>query len=425
MLNIIHTNSAFCKNRRLKTIILVSLFFFTWLCADAGNGIQFIKFQNVCLKSDTMPDDSLKLVEITGTVKSTFHEFIDSTLVTAKIRGVVKDTMTNGSGSFMLRFPLESNRESEYIHLSFSRYDYKSFDTTIVISGSDNAENIEVQLIPRNKILLKGRLYAGNIPLEDATVNIYFGYQIFHLKTLKCYRDEEGYWNCLYLGMFKTELVTDNPEDSVRLSFSKPGFKSQTYQLKFADYSGDMLRFKLRYADSIPDLPGKILCFKLTYPMGSNAGWFIGLSFYSNLSPASLSRVRPGIDLTISSYRRSVSLVTLPGASAESYDTVYTDFFIGPSVLLYITKPYIKRFSTYAGTTFGLKPGSGEFVLQPFLGTRYFIDMRRSFSLDFRYLAYHISTKDYLFSFTGNAIESNQNIKVERILINLGVQINF
>ena len=70
-----------------------------------------------------MPDDSLKLVEITGTVKSTFHEFIDSTLVTAKIRGVVKDTMTNGSGSFMLRFPLESNRESEYIHLSFSRYD--------------------------------------------------------------------------------------------------------------------------------------------------------------------------------------------------------------------------------------------------------------------------------------------------------------
>lgn len=418
MLNIIHTNPAICKNKLLMFVFKISVIFFAWLHLNARDEIQILKY-------DILPDDSLKVVVITGTVKNTYHEFIDSVLVTAKIREAVKDSTTNESGLFILKLPCISNRQTEYIHLSFFRYDYKPFDTTIVFSKSVNPENITVELIPRYKILLKGRLYAGHLPLEDANVEIGFGDRILHMKTLKCYRDDENYWNCLYLGMFKTELVTDNPEDSIKLSFSKPGFKSQTNMLKFADYSGDLLRFKLRYADTIPDLPGNILCFKLTYPTGKNSGWFIGLSFYGNLNPACLNRVKPGIDITMSSHRRSESLVTLPGASAESYDTIYTDFFIGPSVLFYITKPYIKRFSTYAGATFSFNLGSAQFVLQPFLGTRYFIDMRRSVNLDFRYISYHVNVSDYSFSFAGNAIESNQNIKVERILVNLGVQINF
>ena len=138
-----------------------------------------------------------------------------------------------------------------------------------------------------------------------------------------------------------------------------------------------------------------------------------------------LSRFRPGLEITMSTHKRSISLSALPGASETKFDTVYTNFFIGPSFLFFLTKPHIRRFSTYFGSTFSLTFNGGEFVWQPFIGTRYFIDMRKSICLDFRYISYRLNAKNYTFNYLGNAIGENEEIGVDRILINIGVQINF
>src|SRR4030042_3840969 len=224
--------------------------------------------------------------------------------------------------------------------------------------------------------------------------------------------------------MFKTEIIADNPEDSIYLSFSKSGFKPQSYRLRFADYSGDILKFRMKYADTVPDLPGNNLSFKLSYPIGKSSGWFLGLSLYSKLNYDMLNRLRPGMEITMSTCNRSISLNTLPGASETKFDTVYTNFFIGPSLLFFLTKPHIRRFSTYLGSTFSLALRGGEFVLQPFLGSRYFIDMRKSVCLDLRYISYGLNAKNYSFIYNGNAISDNEDISVKRILINIGIQIN-
>ncbi len=376
-------------------------------------------------KRDSLLKDSLSVIEISGIIKNNFHEYIDSIEVLAVSDRYRLHSYSNDTGLFTIKFPVEQGMITENIHLSFQKYDYNTLDTNIVITYEGLPDKLNIILIPKYKILLKGRLFAGNTPVEDVDVNIRYRNESLQLKTLKCYTDEEKYWNCLYLGMFKTEIVADNPEDSVYLSFSKSGFKSQSYKLRFADYSGDILRFRMKYADTIPDLPGNNLSLKLSYPIGENSGWFLGLSFYGKLNYNTFNRIRPGLEISMSTRKRSVSMNTLPGTSETKFDTVYTDFFIGPSFLFFITKPHIRRFSTYLGSTFSLTLGGGEFVWQPFLGTRYYIDMRRSICLDFRYLSYKLNAKNYSFNYNGDAIGYNEEISVKRILANIGVQINF
>jgi hypothetical protein len=362
---------------------------------------------------------------IEGLIENNFHEIIDNVEVLATTKDYSTRTYSDSSGLFTIKFPAESAITTKNIHLSFLRNDYHPLDTNIVIAKQGFIEKLNIILIPKFKILLKGRIFAGNTLLEDVNVNIRYQNESSQLKTMKCYTDEEKYWNCLYLGMFKTEIVTENPEDSIYLLFSKPGFKSQSYKLRFADYSGDILKFRMKYADTIPDLPFNNLNLKLTYPLGKNSGWFLGLSFYGRLNSPIFERFRPGMEISLSSHKRSTSLNTLPGVTETKFDTVYTSFFVGPSFLFYLTKPYIRRFSTYLGSTFSIALNRGEFVLQPFLGPRYFIDMRKSICLDFRYISYSLNAKKYTFTYNGNAAGINEIVNVKRMLINVGVQINF
>jgi len=396
---------------------------FIHVCAYSGHNL----IENACsiTQRDSLSRDSVTFIEVNGIIKNNFHENVDSVKVLAEINSYSMHTYSDEEGLFTFKFPVGSNILTESIHLSFLKYDYKPFDTNIVVTKEDFPETLNIILIPRYKILLKGRLFAGNTPIEDVDVKIRHLDEFKQLKTMKCYTDEENYWNCLYLGMFKTEIVTDNPEDSIYLSFSRSGFKPQLYKLRFADYSGDILKFRMKYADTVPDLPGSNLSFKLSYPIGKSSGWFLGLSFYGKLNNNMLNRFRPGMEITMSTYKRSVSLSSLPGASETKFDTVYTNFFVGPSVFFFLTKPHVRRFSTYLGSTFSLALSGGAFVLQPFIGTRYFIDMRKSVCMDFRYISYGLNARNYTFSYIGNAIGYNEKISVDRILINIGVQINF
>jgi hypothetical protein len=380
---------------------------------------------NTILLRDSIPKDSLCVINIDGEIENVFHENVDSVMVVAIANEYSTQTYSDSKGLFAIELPVQSAIPVKSIRLSFLRYDYYTHDTIIFMNDQDYAEKLNIILKPKYKILLKGRLFAGNTLLEDANVSIRYRNESRHLRTMKCYTDEENYWNCLYLGMFKTEIVAENPQDSIYLSFSKPGFRSQSYKLRFADYSGDVLKFRMKYADTIPDLPHSNLNLKLTYPMGKNPGWFLGLSFYSRMNNKMLNRFRPGMEISLSSYKRSTSLNTLPGTPETRFDTIYTKFFIGPSFLFYLTKPDIRRFSTYIGSTFSIALDGGEFVMQPFLGTRYFIDMRRAICMDLRYISYSLSAKNYSFTYVGNATSSNEKINVKRILINIGVQIYF
>lgn len=405
------------------TLILITSAFFKNVAANLMYDQPETNF--TFFQDDSLLKDSLNVIVISGIINNNFYESIDTVNVLATAEEFNTTACSNDSGLFNIKIPFVPGNPVKTVHLSFYRYDYFPLDTDLVITNQASVERLNIVLIPKYKILLKGRLYAGNDLLEDVEVNIRYDNQIRQLKTKRCYYDAENYWNCLYLGMFKAEMVTDNPEDSIYLSFSKSGFKSKSYTMRFADYSGDILKFRMKYADTIPDLPNNNLNLKLTYPFGKNSGWFLGFSFYRKLNNKILDRFRPGIEISLSSHKRSVSLNTLPGVSESNFDTIYTNFFIGPSLMFFITKPYIRRFSTYIGSTFSLAFDGGAFVLQPFFGTRYFIDMRKSISMDLRYISYDLNARNYSFSYTGNATGSNENISVERILINVGLQIYF
>ena len=414
-------------NNRYISAIVIIIHFSTaiYIQGRTYTWHHLTEYNCITTQHDSLNRDSLRVFKIAGKISNNFHENIDSVKVVATTDRWSKQIYSDKSGSFSLFFQFDSIAYAEKIDLLFIRYDYYPFDTNIVITNQDFPETLSVILIPKYKILLRGRLFAGNTLLEDVNVDVRHGDELRHLKTMNCYTDEENYWNCLYLGMFKTEIVSDNPEDSIYLSFSKSGFKPQSYELRFADYSGDILKFRMKYADTIPDLPYNNLNLKLTYPLGKNSGWFLGLSFYRKLNSHILDRFRPGMEISLSSYERSTSLSTLPGFPETKFDTLYTNFFIGPSFLFFLTKPYIRKFSTYLGSTLSIGIDRGEIVLQPFLGSRYFIDMRKSICIDFRYISYSLNAKEYFFTYNGNALSSNENVNVKRMLINVGVQINF
>ena len=57
------------------------------------------------------------------------------------------------------------------------------------------------------------------MPLEGVDVEIRHGMEKYTMQTKGCYYDKDNYWNCLYDGMFKMELTTTDPGDSIFISF--------------------------------------------------------------------------------------------------------------------------------------------------------------------------------------------------------------
>ncbi len=366
--------------------------------------------------------DTIKNLKISGIVNNNFFEPVDS----IKISIQTKTSTTEGYTAFFGRFSFNipgTYVDGDSIRLIFARADYHLLDTLLSLKDSIIFHPIQVIVYPKYKILLKGRLFAGSMPVENADVTVIHQKDTLKLKTLGCYYDDEDYWNCLYNGMFKTEIIADNPNDSIYILCEKVGYQPENYGLKFSDYSGDILKFKMRYADTLPALPGNNLALKLSNPFGGD--WLVGLSYYANINGKLFNRLKPGIEISMSTLNRSITLTTLPGVDETKFDTVYTSYFIGPSLVFFLTKPSVRRFSTYLGSTFSLKFNGGDFVYQPFIGTRFFIDMRKSFSIDIRYLNYHVDIKEYSFRYNGNAIRNTRELTVQKLRLNLGFQINF
>lgn len=377
---------------------------------------------NFIYSFDVAPEDSVKYIEISGTIKNNFQEPVDSVEITGHLKSGDKTVFSDYEGRYKIKVS-KGDIDGDSLRLSYFRPDYYFSDTVLNLTRLADYKTLSVILFPKYKILLKGRLFAGSDPVSEVLVTVTHLTDTQFLRTLGCYYDDENYWNCLYNGMFKTEIITENPDDSIYLSFSKYGFKPQSYQLKFADYSGDIIKFKMKYADSIPDLPNNNLGFKISNPLGGD--WYMGLSFYGKFNYKKLNRFRPGLEISLLTINQSITLITLPGADDTKFDTVYNSFFAGPSFLFYITKPHIRKLSTYLGSTFSLAFNGGNFVYQPFVGTRFFIDMRKSISIDLRYINFKLGVKEYTYVYNGNALSSTKEIGIEKIIFNLGFQINF
>ena len=368
-------------------------------------------------------DTSLHIC-ISGQALSIFNEPVDSVKVIAGTQDYKDSVYGDFNGFYKIIMPNEQGRRGQKMTLRFTRDDYKTFDTTFYYSFRDTDAYLEARLIPKYKILVKGRVLAGNMPVENVEVVIIHNKKTYRVKTLDCYYDDESYWNCLYQGMFKHEVSTDDSNDTIYLYFSKPGFKPAQYKFRFADYTGELVKYKIRYADSIPGLRDNSFNLKLAYPLSSGSGWFLGGSYYRLIKIGEFRRVAPGIEVSMVTLNEDIEYVTFSGLET-SYDTTYITGMAGPSLLLYLTRPERRRFCTYLGSTFAWSFNNAEFIYQPFAGMRFFLDMNKSVSVDLRYLSYHFDAKGYTFNYLGNANSYFLNKSDERLLINLGLQICF
>lgn len=368
--------------------------------------------------------DSVVKYFISGQVLNIFNEPVDSVKVITSIDEFKDSAYSNYDGFYKLNLPSFEKPRGRSMNLEFHKNDYKYFDTTFFYVPKKDFGPIKVKLVPKYKILLKGRIFVANIPLEDVDVTVIHNEDIDKVRTLNCYYDKENYWNCLYLGMFKSEIVTENPEDTVYLKFSKEGYKSQEHKLKFSDYSGELIRYRMVYADTVPYLPDKNIGLKIAWPVTSNADWYLGLSCYRLAGIGNFKRLAVGADVSMVTSGQIVEYETLPGIEKD-FDSTYVTGFAGPSALLYLTKPYLRRFSTYIGCTFAFAFNNGEISYQPIAGTRFFLDMNKSISIEFRYLSYNFDKKKYRFNYLGQAESYYANKLDERLILNFGLQISF
>ena len=216
-----------------------------------------------------------------GQAISIFHEHIDSVLITIKTEHGKFSAYSDVDGIFAIEIPHLANGQK--MKFRFGHKDYRSLDTVFIYSEAFSQQLIHVSLIPKYKILVRGRIFAMHTPVENVDVKVRHQDSVFHTKSLGCYFDSENYWNCLYDGMFKAEITTLNPEDSIWITFSKPGFKTKHIGFIFADYKGDIMDFKLKYADSIPDFGRNNINLKMGFPNLTGKDWFVGLSYYRQI----------------------------------------------------------------------------------------------------------------------------------------------
>jgi hypothetical protein len=360
---------------------------------------------------------------IGGQVASVFHELVDSALISVDIDGIPVENIRTTKGLFVVRAPAPG--KESLLDIRVTHPDFHAYDTSFVFSGNEPLI-LNIKINPKHKILLRGRVYAGNIPLEGVNVEIMHEGKKYFLKTRGCFYDDEDYWNCLFDGMFKQELIAENPEDSIQLLLTSTGMKPYSMRMKFSDYSGEVMHIKMKYAPKIPEMPVSNLNLKLAFPFAtSDNDWFVAISYYRLLNAGNLKRVALGLDASMYVSTVNTTYPTLPGLEPSTSDSSYITGFIGPSLLVWVISPDRRKFSTYAGCTFSIQLSETQFVIQPFIGTRYFLDINKAVNLEIRYSEYDRDVIHYEFNPYGNITKYAVSEHFVKFHVNLGVQIIF
>lgn len=421
--------------KRLYYILLIFLLQFSWgysqldeiwLEADPNNfgdssQATFYTQQQVEYYLQSIhhkPDEFL----IGGYISSIFHESVDSVKIVLWVDDHITDSVFSDNGVFY--FILKDI--GSIIDLSIAHPDFHPVDTTILFPESGTTTLVYVDMQPKYKILLRGRVYAGNMPLEGVKVTITHIDEVYRLSTLGCYYDKEDYWNCLFDGMFKINLSAENPLDSIYIQLSKEGMKTYNTGMTINEYSGGIMDFKMKYENTLPVVPLNNLNFKLSLPILSfKDDWYVGLSYYHLLNASRLRRIALGIDANMYITNVSVTHNTFSGLEPSVVDSTYISAFAGPSLMVWLISPEIRKFSTYAGCTFAYNFSKPALVFQPYAGSRIFLDMNKAVSFEIRYCEYLTDVVQYVFNPYGSAFSYDVERTFQKIHVNLGIQITF
>jgi len=226
--------------------------------------------------------------------------------------------------------------------------------------------------------------------------------------------------------MFKQDITTDNPDDSIAIFLSMQGMRPRNYGLKISEYQGEVMELKMKYEANLPRVPLNNLNLKLSFPfLSANSDWYVGLSYYRSVNLTKFRRLAFGVDGNIYITTISDSHITFDGLDMATTDSSYIDAFIGPSILFWFIRPERRFFSSYAGITGAINLSSPQLTLQPFIGTRLFLDMNKAISLEFRYTEYKTNITHYTFNPYGSAERDESEALLTKLNINLGIQIAF
>lgn len=356
-----------------------------------------------------------------GSITSIFREVIDSAVLNIYANGAAIQTLLCNKGLFILS-PVEAG---SLIDIRVLHPEFHVFDTSF-IAANTNPIVLQFQLVPKYKILVRGRVFSGNLPLGGTDVKVSYREKEYNLLTRSCYYDEESYLNCLYNGMFKVDLIAENPEDSIHFILTKSGMKPLEFGMRFKDYTGEIMKLKMRYDKTLPSLPLNEVSLKLSFPfLSSDEDWFVDISYYRLINGTNLRRFALGLDANMFITNVTTEIETLDGLETSGYDSSYVSATIGPSVLFWFIPPEKRKFGSYAGCSFTWNIGRPEIVFQPFIGTRYFLDQNKAFSLEFRYAELQDDVVHYEFNYYGNAYRSSATQAFKKFHLNLGIQVVF
>ena len=408
-----------------KFILLLITFFSVAVVAQNNIGFEFTNNKDIRLFDEQNFDriaDSLKAIQknvfVIG-LKSEYRDYIDSADIKIQSKGLFKNY---NKGIYILT---DTNLlTQENIHFSIIHPEYYKLDT--IIKKSQIKDNrLVLELKPKYKITIRGRVYSANTPLEGVDVLVIHKKDSFKLRTRECFYDSEEYWNCLYHGMFKQNIISENPNDSVKIILKRAGYKSNSYTIKISDYSGQILAFRMDFDEFLPEAYRNTLALKFTFPLLSNSNWYAGFSYLYSLNFNKFNRIALGVEGSILMKNYRDEFATFDGANDAVLDTTYLIGFLGPSVVVWITNPILRKYSLYGGCSYAYMFTNSSFNLQPFLGGRFFIDLNKAVSFDVRYISYDMDVVNYEFNQYGNALKSIVNESFEDLMISIGLQIGF
>jgi hypothetical protein len=333
---------------------------------------------------------------------------------------------TDSLGRF---FILTEKYHPSKIEFQISDKNYFDFDTTLYIEKEISLPFL-FELKPRYRILLKGRSLAGTLPIDGADVEIVHLTDTFRVKTLSCYYDDENYWNCLYLGMFKQNIVFTDPSDTVSISVSKTGFKTKKLALQCNEYDGSMLDIKLKYSTILPKLNRSNISLRITPPFFNH--FLVSLDF-SHAPDVLSKRLSVGIggSMLISNVSTKFKTFrTITGSTDTSFivstaDSAYLSTNVGPTISYFFTNPMNRDYGVYAGIFVPYYFQSKKFEFQPYVGSRFYLDLNKAFMVELRYLTYSLDVAHYTFNPYGNAFRRTEKQTFNKLLLNVGLQVNF
>jgi hypothetical protein len=367
--------------------------------------------------------DSLNSVNkkelLTGFVVSSFREIVPGVNIEYVVNNNERGTTKTDSFG---RFYIANTQKIKSLSVSITTKEYYEFDT-IFKSEDLSGGFLTLELLPKYKILLRGRVFSGNVPIEGVGVEIAFGKEKYNLNTLGCYTDDENYWNCLYLGMFKQAIVFENPGDSIYITLQQDGYHKQNITMSVGDYKGTILNYKLRYKNQLYKFPKHNMSLKAGNTFQNT--WSIGIGYLYQFQLGNFNRLGLGIEGGMIMSKIETQHTTFENMSDATAQTYYASGLIGPVINISLTNPTNRKVNIYTGAVVPYLFPEGRFSVHPYLTSKYYVDLNKALFIELKYIDYTINVAEYGFNSYGNAFEQYEKRDFQKVLVSLGLLVSF